>query len=1170
MTEVLPLDSLTFPLKGRQLIEASAGTGKTYTITALYLRLLLGLGDINDKALGPDQILVVTFTEAATEELRDRIRSRIVEARHAFLSEQVKDDFLLALKGQCKDLKAAVQLLEQAIRQMDEAAIFTIHGFCQRMLKRHAFESGSLFETELTQDEESLIRSAVLDFWRTTVYPLSSDLSRIVLSESWKGPDALLKELRNLLGYSGLQLQPDLSDSDLEKSFIQRKEQVSRFKAAWLADAAELTDIIAQSGVNKSSYKKNLVPNWIEKVSAYADSVLLEPDKKLREILHRFSQSVLYEKTTKGDAPEHPLFCEVEAFVLSGFPVKEILLAQAMQQVQHRLAESKRQQQVQTFDDLLSNLYQALDCDAEGQLSKAIRTQFPVALIDEFQDTDPLQYGIFSRLYADQHRSALIMIGDPKQAIYAFRGADIFTYIQARRSVEQSYTLKTNWRSTNGMVKAVNTLFEHAESPFIYDQDIPFMPVDASGRRGDGLTIEKDVLPALTVWAGDDDELLSKSDYQQRFAQATAAQIDRLLSGEALLNGKTIKGNEIAVLVRDRYEADEIRQALLGYERSSVYLSSKDSVFDTPEAHDLALVLAAIENPTDERSLRAAMATDVMQLNLQALDRYNHDEIAWEALVTEFTEYQEIWEQRGVLPMLHRVLHRRNLAAQLRSQPNGDRRLTNLLHLAELLQQASTVVEGQAGILRWINEQMSSSIMNTADEQVLRLESEQNLVTIVTVHKSKGLEYPVVFLPFVCGFRESKKTLFHDGQGLPVLDIVGTEENIEKAQQEVLAEELRLLYVALTRSAYKCYLGVAHVKSGNKKQSTLPKTALGHLLLKGDDSLSEALGKLQAQCADIQLEPPPEHGGQKDMFAFSGLSEPERLAARPFTGKVVRDWRMSSYSALSKHKSKSLPELPGLDLEVADELSRADEIQDEQSIFAFPRGAHAGTFLHTVFEEISFNAYQTETYAEQISEQLLLAGFDQKWAEVIDRLIKDVLSAKLDEKGLSLSKISDNNRLVEMEFMLSAKGINAKALSDVIRQHEPLSVAAGELDFEPLKGMLKGFIDLTFRHEGRYYVLDYKSNYLGDNPDCYDQASMSVAMLDHRYDLQYLLYTLAVHRLLKQRIRGYSYEEHFGGVYYLFLRGVQPESSTGIFNCRPDEALIHKLDHMFAGGTDEN
>lgn len=1166
MTDMQTLEPLHFPLTGTQLIEASAGTGKTYTITALYLRLLLGHADGGSATpLGPEQILVVTFTEAATGELRDRIRSRIADAHLAFLLGRSDDPFVQQLIDATEDRARAVKLLANAAQQMDEAAVFTIHGFCQRMLKRHAFESGALFETELTQEGEQLLQQAVTDFWRAEIYPMPADIAAKVLC-TWATPAALNGALRNLWSTPELRLEPDLSDVDIRACYAAYRQQRDDLRREWqAADMDELFGVIQASGVNKRSYSKKNTPNWIAQVGAFLSSERPEPDPKLdRTALDKLTQSALCASAGSAAAPMHPLFEQIEALLAAIVPLQAIMLSKAYREVQRRFSLHKHRNNLLTFDDLLGQLDRALAAENGSLLAQAIRQQFPRALIDEFQDTDPLQYRIFSRIYAGEADTGLVMIGDPKQAIYAFRGADIFTYIRARRQVTAPYTLETNWRSTQAMIAAVNHLFAQAQAPFIYEQDIRFQPVRTAGKSDKTPFNRSGVTqPAMTLWYEADEEPISRQQYLARFARATAVEIEQLLDGTHAIGERPLVAGDLAVLVRDRFEADAVRSALSEMGRPCVYLSNSDSVFSTREALDLLLILQAVQEPYNERFVRAALATALLQLDAEALDRLNHDERAWEAAVTEFEEYQQRWTRLGVLPMLHRLLQRRQLAAQMLSRPDGERRLTDLLHLGELLQQASAGVESAAGLLRWYVERLNNP-NGRLEAQQLRLESDRNLVTLVTIHKSKGLEYPVVFLPFPCSMRESKTALYHDEQGAAVFDLNAAQEHLERAEQERLAEDLRLLYVALTRSVYRCYLGLADVKIARSKDK-LDKTALGYLLMQQGCSLEQGAQRLADGCDGITLQLPPLAEPQRDMFAQSDSTAPA-LAARPFHHTIKRDWRVTSYSALSSSHgaAQPLPERGVLDLEVAGEQDSG--VSAEHTIFTFPKGARAGTFLHSVFEELDFPTAGGEALNVWLAQQLTLAGYEEHWQAVLCGLVADVLDTDLDGHGLRLRNLGAGDKVVEMEFMLSANGLECAALEALTRRYDPLSERAGRLHFERVRGMLKGFIDLVFRHDGRYYVVDYKSNHLGSSVSDYSRDAMAAAMIDHRYDLQYQLYTLALHRLLQLRIPDYDYERDFGGVFYLFLRGMG-EGDNGVYGCRPPLALVEGLDRLFSGDT---
>ncbi len=1200
------LNPLTFPLHGQRLIEASAGTGKTFTIAALYLRLLLGHGANGagrDAPLSVDQILVVTFTEAATEELRERIRARIQQAQQAFLAAAgdgtLSDDpilrQLLIDQGETEEQLRAAKLLELAARQMDEAAIFTIHGFCQRMLKQHAFESGALFATELLTDDADLRRQALLDTWRSLSYCLPEDLTEALL-QIWPTPDRYMQTLRPYLGQSEAEFTPDCRGYDLLSGWQDYQNKLQSFRQQWLAGDTDLVELIQNSGVNKNSYRKASVPKYIGVIDSFARGDLRQiPEAEIQ----RFRQSVLATKTPAGKTvPEHPLFALCDEFFDWRLPLREILIHQGLDQLNTRFSQLKQRLSVLSFDDLLNNLDQALQRDTHNILASRIAEQYPVALIDEFQDTDPLQYRIFSHLYGNSDTAGLFMIGDPKQAIYGFRGADIFTYIQARRAVQAHYTLGTNWRSASMMIQGVNSLFEHHNAPFMYNRDIPFQPVAAATKADKTpFTLGGQQQTPFNLWFGER-EIQSKKAYLNSMAQACAGHIADVLAaasrGDALIGDHPVEAKDIAVLVRDRTEANAVRQALAGRSVASVYLSGRESVFNSQEAVDLNLILQAIQHPQDERRLRAALATGLLDYPASFLERLNRDEQLWEGLVAEFTDYHDCWLSLGILPMLRRLLSRRQLAEQLLAGEQGERRLTDLLHLGEILQRVSLEQDSMTSLMRWFSDQLLQP-NGENDEQRLRLESDRALVTVITVHKSKGLEYPLVYLPFACTFKPATQASYHDDDGRYKVDLTAGEDALVAADKERLAEDVRLLYVALTRSVYACYVGLANLQDGRRKASGLARSALGYLLLQGDadtvpgkkapapdlDAQLDVLAAAAEGAVSVTEPPKPVAAEQQSLFAEEDASQAEadhlpvgtegEPRARTFARRLLRDWRISSYSALTSHASHSLPSLPGLDLEVADEAgSGTDPAADAApvyDIFTFHKGAQAGTFLHEIFESVDFTDYRTPEVAELLEARSQVMGYEPEWLPVLQQLLDDVLQCPLNsETGLTLGQISTAQRLVEMEFMLPSEGLNAAGLNALVARHDRLSQQAPALDFAPLRGMLKGFVDLIFEYQGRYYILDYKSNHLGSSLDDYSSDKLGQAMLEHRYDLQYQLYTLALHRLLASRLPDYSYEQHFGGVYYLFLRGMRTGiPGYGVFYNRPSQALVTELDALFKG-----
>lgn len=1171
------LDPLRLPLQGERLIEASAGTGKTYTIAALYLRLLLGLGGTAafPRPLSVEELLVVTFTEAATAELRGRIRANIHELRIACLRQSTDNPLYASLLEEIADKQQAAHWLLLAERQMDEASVFTIHGFCQRMLSLNAFESGMLFEQQLIEDESELRYQACADFWRRHCYPLQRDIAEAVHA-LWKGPEELLRAIdRYLQGEAPVIKSPPPADETLTSRHEKIVTQIATLKQKWNASVGEIASILENSGIDRKKFNRGNQGKWIDKISAWAQEETR--GYQLPDALEKFSQCFLTERTkADGIVPEHPLFVAIESLLAEPLTLNDLMITRAMTEIREAVAREKRRRGELGFDDMLSRLDAAL-CSENGEaLAAAIRTRFPVAMIDEFQDTDPQQYRIFRRIWRQQPDTALLLIGDPKQAIYAFRGADIFTYMKARSEVTAHYTLETNWRSAPGMVESVNTLFKQMDAAFMF-REIPFLPVKFAEKNA-SLRFEFNGVtqPAMNLWLLDG-EGCGVGDYQSAMAQHCAAQIRDWLSagarGEAVLwrgeQANPVKASDITVLVRSRQEAALIRDALTLLNIPSVYLSNRDSVFETLEVQEMLRLLQAVLAPERESTLRSALASAMMGLNTRDIDALNNDEEAWDNVVEEFAHYRERWQKRGVMAMLRELMAKRQIAENMLATAGGERRLTDILHISELLQEAGTQLESEHALVRWLSQQIADPNSNSSSQQ-MRLESDKHLVQIVTIHKSKGLEYPLVWLPFIANYRVQDQAFYHDRESFEaVLDLSKAESSVELAEAERLAEDLRLLYVALTRSVWHCSLGIAPLfrRRGEKSGETdFHLSALGRLIQLGEPKDAAGLRQcIEVLCGDhIALHIPSSPDNSRWQMPEQPVAD---LNARQIKRTLADDWRVTSYSGLQQHGQSIAQDLmPKLDVDAAG----VGDVLPEPALapHQFPRGASPGTFLHSLFEELDFTQ---PVSTEWVLKMLQSGGFDEKWQPVLTDWVTAILQAPLTQQGISLNQLTAKDKQVEMEFYLPiASPLKADALDALIREYDPLSAGCPPLNFRQVQGMLKGFIDLVFRHEGRYYLLDYKSNWLGDSSDAYTQDAMASAMQQHRYDLQYQLYTLALHRYLRHRIADYRYEDHFGGVIYLFLRGVDAtDPNSGIFSTRPDAALIEKMDELFATTTEE-
>ncbi|MCB1930986.1 MAG: exodeoxyribonuclease V subunit beta [Candidatus Accumulibacter sp.] len=1247
-TPPAPLDTLRFPLHGSHLIEASAGTGKTFTIAALYVRLVLGHGgaDAYGRALTPGEILVVTFTDAATQELRDRIRSRLAVAADSFRvdpgsigSASPGQDPWHALRAEYppEQWPVCARKLQLAAEAMDEAAVSTIHSWCNRMLREHAFDSDSLFTQELETDQRELLSEVVRDYWRSFMVALDADAVAEV-RQWWSGPAALQVSIGGLLEHAGLLPAALRAPAEaLREALADRQQRLAEIKAPWSAWVDELQTLLDtardEKQLNGSKLKKNNYDAWLQSLAGWRDDRGSVNPGLTEAATRRLTPDGMAE-AWNGAAPQHPALDAIAALAgqLAALPdARQELLCHAARWVAARFAAEQARRAQIGFNDLLTRLDAALQGANGGRLADIIRRQFPAALIDEFQDTDPVQYRIFDAVYRVAENApdtALILIGDPKQAIYAFRGADIHTYLAARRACGgRLHTLRTNFRSTAAMVAATNHCFAVAEArtngegAFLFrsdtDNPVPFVAVAAAGRQ-DELQAAGRRLPALTAWwlpAGADGKSLSKEAYFEQMAAACASEMVRLLNlgqaGQAGFAGRTgsqpLRPADMAVLVNNRREADAIRGALAQRGVRSVYLSDKDSVFESAEAVELQHWLAACAEPDDARLLRAALATATLDLSWRELDGLNHDELAWEARVLQFRAYRDCWRRQGVLPMLRRLLNDFELPARLLGQGraleerkgaarSGERILTNVLHLSELLQQASTLLDGEHALIRYLAEQQQDAASNGRDARQLRLESDADLVQVVTVHKSKGLEYPLVFLPFACNFRLSKGSdlplKWHDEQGALQLSLDADPAILERADGERLGEDLRKLYVALTRARYATWVGCAPLKD-------LERSAFAYLLGGGRaieaTALAAVLDAWRDGCPDVLVAPAPAPAGER----FEARAPSIAAGVARTSQRVVREhWWIASYSALQTDaagvgvaavSATMAAETPSEEvfqetLAAQKAVPEADRLPPAPrtgaspaaarigSLHEFPRGAEAGTFLHDLLEAVARQGFGAGA-GDQLLQRDMIARRCQArgwvhWIEPLSAWLQHFLRTPLRLSLPGSPQVAPRlcelaAAMPEMEFWLAVHGADSTRIDALVCQHTLDGAARPALRPAQLNGMLKGFIDLVFEHQGRYYIADYKSNRLGPDDAAYTAEAMRTAVLHARYELQYVLYLLALHRLLKSRLPGYDYDRHVGGAIYIFLRGVFG-ASQGLHVERPPRALIEALDALFA------
>jgi len=1158
---------------GVTLLEASAGTGKTYTITGLVLRLLA------EKNIPINRILVVTFTEAATEELKSRIRNGIREACQDLRRRESTNPLLQQWIDSSK-CSTYHQRLDLALASMDEARIHTILGFCYRILSEHSVETGFPPDLEVESSPIDIWQQLALDYWRNELYQ-SSALELAVVSEGGLSPESIARDYLQLQRHPNIDLRPPCDEVGLVRSRSALKERFARLKLLLGRLSEEALEGLLplerfKVGLSRDleTHRKQLqrlregqcTPRIVRSLCQLRASHVLEQSKKTW--------------MKKHPDPVHPWFeaCEEFAQARDQLLLQTRFAAKRYLRKHHR--SRKESNNVVTFDDMISLLKEALTGTRGEVLQHKIQASMDAALIDEFQDTDPLQYSVFKTLFVSPSHY-LYIIGDPKQAIYGFRGADIFSYLEAKNLARYHYTLNTNWRSSSPMVAGVNALFSESELPFIFD-GIDFHPAKAAAKNTEPqLWRDAKAEDGLEVvfQSSEDKKLIDMGKARPSIIQGLVAEVGALLSGTTEYQSAALRAEHIAVLTRSNFYALEVREALTRAGIPAV-VHSASGVFAQAEASELLQWIHCVLHAGGIAWLKGLLLGSWFHRGigeLMELEARQDEEL--QLWGREFRELRELWHQQGFMAAFMRFEVDHQLKASILSRVGGDRQWTNLIQIADQLNQ----FERRSGadphaVLRWLEERIHNS-EDESEEYLMRLEKDENAVTIMTMHKSKGLQFPVVFCPFLwepikLPSSKNAPAIYHDPDDKTRMVMDASPETHEEGQlhmkRELLAEQVRLFYVALTRAQCKTYLFWGDYKGRGLE-------AWSALLGAADDP-EWALDKLKTLQQNWSKNP-PEGIRWQDLDAMldsaaSDLSFPQaapvELRHREFTGTIASSFNHSSFSSLTSGMDHEIQY--AFEDESLYEETSSEAVSDAVDIFHLPGGTRTGDWFHAVMERISFES--AGEWASIMSEEFNRISLAPKWLPVMEQQIHRLMHCPLpmEDSAMTLAEIRDRQLLREAPFHLHTPDFDTGKLVSVLDTCLPDFLKRNRswyADLPPrhIQGFLKGFIDLVACHEGRYFILDWKSNQLGRVPEAYDPEHLPEAMCHSAYPLQYLIYTVALVRFLRQRIPDFDMRKHFGGVLYIFIRGIDPESpGRGVYFHQPEPALIEALDQLFDHG----
>ena len=1050
------------PLVGRHLIEASAGTGKTFNITRLVLRFLL------ESKMDLTSILTLTFTRAATGELRSRIGEELKKAFGVFSTQKADDEFYRNMLDRIH-APSAIVTLRRALLHIDEAPIFTIHGFCNRVLSQNPFSSGIGLTPELVPEATELSLEVIEDWYRQLGLQDPEYYSQVLTN--WPEPLSFLQEFKATMGQDdAIDIQPIQPEPAKETPAQKRKRLAANEKVRFLA--------------------------------------------RLGDDLHRLRQE---------------------------------------------LRKRKRAANTIDYDDIIRVLANRLISSAGEALVNHLRSTYSAALIDEFQDTDQLQFEIMDRIFPEQLATPLFMIGDPKQAIFAFRGGDIHAYLAARNTCRHRWNLLTNWRSSREMVNSANRLFRDTEN---LGPDIAYSQLQASGRQDSSPFSDLHRSEALQIIEFEDSPEHAKArgrgmkkTFLKKIAKWCAKEVEILLAGSAKIAAHQVEQRNIAILVRNKNEAQLVQEALKEQGIPSVYLSEHRNLFQSEEARELARVLTGFINWELDRDLVSALSTRFMGGDARTLAQLKEEEEGWNHYRDIFRKGLEIWQRDGVLALGMDLI--RNHFIPDPSQ--HERSLTNAIQLCEVLQQA-TLEEtlNPATLVEWLIQRIENPQLHKEHE--LRLESEDSHIRILTMHGAKGLEFPIVFLPF-SSWTDQRRSgrgaiRYHHPSTQELRSFLGSDAKISAiVESEESQETMRLFYVGVTRAIHRCYICIAAFQD---VQSSPPGSLL-HVQSEADMSTIVDICRQKGFGYGFV------HHGESHSVSSTAMESPlatsleEKQGPALMTRDVHPEWHITSFSNLTKGIES--PAQHAFPKNLATGHEPTDALRPLR--FRIKPGRETGNLLHLTMEHLNFQKPDWNSALEP-GRNMYPDLVEEEDINELKSWLNQCLGTPLGQ-GFRLGDLAQNQVMREVEFFFSLQTIRLSELIDTLARWRGTQMSSIQLIRSQLKGMMHGYIDLAFAHQGTFFVLDYKSNFLGNEFRDYRAERLKEDVQNHFYDLQALIYFVALHRFLQDRMENYNPHKHLGGSYHLYLRGMHPQKATGIYFRPAPVDLLLELDRQMGG-----
>ncbi len=1159
---MINFDPFITNLSSSNLIEASAGTGKTHLISLLYLRFLFKINiEKKFENLNIDNLVIVTFTDLAVLEIKNRIINIIRDLKISCIKGFSVNEKVNDIYKNIKDINGLINLLNLYEQKIEYSSILTIHSFFKKILFTNYFLSKLNINYKILESEDDFIYKYVLCFWRSYFYNLPLKIINIIISY-WSSPRELFISVFPFFNFININFKYKIKYISIESYFLNCLLLFDNIKKEFFSNRLLLyKKIIFLSEKNLFLCKKKLLILF-ENINLWLNSNdIFNTPKYLFRIGYKYISKYI---SNINFLKKYSIFKNIDNFLYEKGDFYNFILILCFNYIKNKLYIEKKEKLYLSFNDLIYFLNKSIISNDGYKLINLIKEKFPIVFIDEFQDTDHLQYDIFYNIYIKNNLNndtKLVLIGDPKQSIYSFRGASILNYIRVKNHVKNFFTLIYNWRSSVFMVNSINILFYSVNS-FIL-KNIKYFPVKfVIKNRHLYISLNKKIQSSLNFFILKD---INNKDIISEYCAKRILYILDKKNNIMINNNKKsryINFSDISVLVHSNIEIEIVSNVFQKFNLPIICLSSKKSVFSTLASKELMYIVRTVLYPEFEFNISNTLSTYIYGINLFDIPDYLNNKIKLNNLVKKFYKYYYIWDKYGFFSMVRLIIDETNILNKIYFSNDGNRYISNLLHVSEILQKKSFEFRNKISLLNWFNKKIINCNYEKNKEFKVRSYNDNNdIINISTIHKSKGLQYNVVFLPFLINFtKKNDKNLFFMKYiyKKKISNINNEKEINKKIVNELLSEEIRLLYVAITRSIYQCNIFIYNLKFKGQENSSLYKLLISNKNFNFIKIKNNLLNELNKKYISFII-------CKNKYFSDKLYYEIKHLDVNFLNKKKKKKKKnkigIYNYSNIFIKINNNLIEKNYLDKINFNDFSILDNINN------FYKGEKVGNFFHSLLEKINF---KNKIDINFINLKLNEFGYDIKWNLIIKKTLFNVLNVKLDLININLIDENINILLKEFEFLMKIKSkFNLIKYLNISKKYDYISNIClnFKIDDYLLSGYLNGIIDLIFLYNNKYYIIDYKSNWIGHDYKFYNEYNLINEICNHRYDIQYQLYTVALHNYLKNKIYNYNYINNFGGIYYIFLRGLYLNkynySKTGIFYIKPNFKLINYLSNLF-------